>query len=195
MNPEQLLDCPESFHLDDAGLYLPSKGSLTCQGLGLVYRATDGLCVDGFEFSNRIVDNGKSVILGQLFGQNVSGLYTTTPFTYPAPMNSLGVGVGTTASANTDFQLATSTAPSIISIATYAMTASTGTGAATAVVTATWGTGVANFVWAEFGIFNGTVNGTSIMLDHNTSGDSPAFGTFNKTTAVSIQLQITISQS
>lgn len=178
------------FSLTDSGLYCP-KGALKTHAQFLVFRGDDGECIDGWETSNLIVDDGKSVMLGQLFGQNVTGLVNGNSFTYSAPMNSLGVGTDSTAAATTQFKLNPSVAgsTSLLAIASYTMTASSGSGASTALVTATWGTGTANFSWNEWGIFNGTTNGTSIMFDRS------VFGAFNKTSAVSIQLSVTISQS
>ncbi len=178
-----------------SGLWVPdSHGGLALRTRAVfeVIRAADGVCVDGWETANIIVDDGKSVMLGQLFGQNVSGLQGGNNFAYPAPMNTLGVGTDSTAAAVTQSKLNPGVAgsTSLIAIASYTMGAATGgAGSATAVVSATWGTGVANFSWNEWGIFNGTTNGTSLMFDRST------FGAFNKTSAVSIVLTVTITQS
>lgn len=174
-----------------AGLYVRDRCAWANVGTFLVYEGDSDKCIDGWESRNLVVDDGKSVILGQLFGQNVSGLVNGNTFTYAAPMNSLGVGTDATAAAVTQFQLNPSVAgsTSLIAITSYAITAASGSGPATAVVSATWGTGVANFSWNEWGIFNGTTNGTSVMFDR------AVITPYNKTTAVAIQLTVTVTQA
>jgi hypothetical protein len=60
------------------------------------------------------------------------------------------------------------------------------------VVTAirTFATGEANINWQECAMFNGSVNGTSVMLNR-----IAPIGAFNKTSAVSIGLTCTLTQS
>lgn len=189
----RVLSESDGFVLTEDGLYRPS-GAIRTHATFLVFDGNDGACLDGWETKNLVVDDGKSIMLGQLFGQNVSSLLNATnpTFTYPAPMNSLGVGDNSTAAATTNTQIGTSNA-SAIAIASYTMTASSGSGAATALVTATWGTGSANFSWNDWGILNGTATSggktTSQLFDRST------FGAFAKTTAVSIQLSVTLSQA
>lgn len=181
------------------GLYVPDREGWTNTGTFLVFDGDDGRCLDGWETYNLVVDNGKSVMLGQLFGQSVSSLWSSltlhgASFTYNTanngPMNSLGVGTDNTAAAGNHWQLnpVTAGSTSLIAITSYVMTAANAA-AATAAVTALWGTGTANFTWAEWGIFAGTTNGTSLMFDRS------VFGPFTKTSSVSIQLTATISQT
>lgn len=122
---------------------------------------------------NTIVTNGKGLLLDRLFGLAAAVAIT-----------SIGVGASATASAVGDTQLGT----------TPTLQTQDGTfpSRAALVVTnqGTFGTGAANINWQECALFNGNVNGTSTMLDR-----IAPIGPFTKTAAVSIILQITITQS
>lgn len=127
------------------------------------------------EKDNVIVTNGKGLLLDRLFG--IGG----------TAINSMGIGNSATAATSSDTQLGGSApAPVLQALDTVPPTR------AGLVVTcvSTFGTGVANQTWQECGLFNGTVNGTSVMLDR-----IAPIGPFTKTSAVSIVLTITITQS
>lgn len=129
---------------------------------------------------NLVVNKGKTRMLTQLAGT------TTAPFT------SMGVGVNNTAAGATDVRLdaaATGNVSLIACDATFPSVTADGTAPAVATFQATWGTGVANFQWNEWAIFNGTVNNTSIMYDRS------VFGPFTKSSSVSIVLSAAITQS
>lgn len=129
---------------------------------------------------NLIVNKGKTRMLTQLAGT------TTAPFT------SMGVGTDSTAAAATQTQLNPGVAGSVSLIAcdaTFPSVTADGTTPVVGTWQATWGTGVANFSWNEWAIFNGTTNGTSIMFDRS------VFGPFTKSAAVSIVLSAAVTQS
>lgn len=125
---------------------------------------------------NMIVNSGKNLALDRLF--SLSGP--------PAAIGSVGVGTDSTAAAVGQTQLNPSVAGSVL-----IQTADGGTSRTGQVVTiqSTFGTGVANFNWNEAGLFNGNVNGTSIMFNR------VIIGPFTKTSAVSIIYITTITQS
>lgn len=129
------------------------------------------------EGDNGIVTNGKNLILDRLFALNGP----------PAAVGNVGVGTDNTAFAVGQTQLNPSVAGSVL-----IQTADAGTSRSGSVVTiqSTFGTGVANFTWAECGLFNGNTNGTSTMLNR-----IAPIGPFTKTSAVSIIVIITITQS
>lgn len=122
---------------------------------------------------NIITTAGKGLLLDRLFA-----------LASAVAVTSIGVGASATAAVIGDTQLGTT--PTIIAQdATFPSRSSL-------VVTSqgTFGTGSANISWNECGLFNGTVNGTSVMLDR-----IAPIGPFTKTSAVSIVLQITVTQS
>lgn len=129
--------------------------------------------IDSFEGTNLVVTTGKSLLLDRLFAMGGP----------PTQVNSMGVGASATAAAVGDTQL--NTTPTILAF--DALPTRSGL-----VVTAirTFATGEGNVNWQELGLFNGTVNGTSIMLNR-----IAPIGPFNKTAAVSIVVTVTITQS
>jgi len=122
-------------------------------------------------YKNMIVTTGKNLTLDRLFGLSSAVAIT-----------SVGVGTGSGAAALTDTQL---TAGAVV------QTADLGTSRTGQVVTitSTFGTGVANFSWNEAGLFNGNVNGTSVMFNR------VVIGPFTKSGSVSIVYQTTVTQS
>lgn len=124
-----------------------------------------------------IVTNGKTLILDMLFG-----LASATKVT------AMGVGTDSTAFAVGQTQLNPSVSGSVLlqvfdggfpTIAAQVVTCQ-----------CTYATGSANFTWNEIGLFNGTTNGTSVMLDR-----IAPIGPFTKSSAVSIVAVVTITQS
>lgn len=128
--------------------------------------------VDHFEGDNLIVTTGKQLILDRLF--NLASAVAVT---------AMGVGASATAAAVGDTQL--NTTPTLLAFDSTPVRSGL-------VVTCvrTFGTGDANINWQELGLFNGTVNGTSVMLNR-----IAPIGPFNKTSAVSIVVTVTITQS
>jgi len=126
-------------------------------------------------YKNIIVTVGKNLTLDRLFGLSAAVAITS-------------VGVGTDSTAATVGQLQLN--PTVVGTV-LVQTADAGTVRAAQVVTitATFGTAVANFTWNEAGLFNGNVNGTSIMFNR------VVIGPFAKTAAVSIVYQTTVTQS
>lgn len=127
-------------------------------------------------YKNIIVTNGKNLVLDRLFG--LAGP--------PAAIAGVGVGTDSTAAAVGQTQLNPSVAGSVLIQAPDAGTARSGQ---TVTIKSTFGTGVANFTWNEAGLFNGTANGTSIMLNR------VIIGPFTKSSSVSIIYTTTISQA
>lgn len=128
--------------------------------------------VDHFEGDNLIVTTGKQLLLDRLFA--TAGM--------PGAISSMGVGASATAAVVGDSQLTTT--PTILAFDATA----TRSGLVITCVR-TFATGEANINWQELGLFNGTVNGTSIMLNR-----IAPIGPFNKTSAVSIVVTVTITQ-
>ncbi len=124
----------------------------------------------------RTVTAGKNLVLDRLF--SLSGP--------PAAVGNVGVGTDSTAAAVGQTQLNPSVSGSVL-----IQTADGGTARSSQTVTiaSTFGTGVANFAWNEYGLFNGNTNGTSTMFNR------VVIGPFTKTSAVSIVLQAQITQS
>lgn len=123
-----------------------------------------------------IVTNGKNLILDMTFGLNSQ-----------TKINSMGVGTDSTAFSATQTQLNPSVAGSV---SLQALDGGSPTRSAQVVTCqATFATGSANFTWNEIGLFNGTTNGTSTMLDRL------VIGPFTKTSAVSIVAVITVTQA
>lgn len=125
---------------------------------------------------NLIVTSGKDLVLDRLFG--LSGP--------PAAISSVGVGTDNTAAALGQTKLNPTVTGSVLIQTADAGTSRT---AETVTITSTFGTGVANFTWAEAGLFNGNVNGTSLMFNR------VVIGPFTKTSAVTIVYTTTILQS
>ncbi len=125
---------------------------------------------------NMIVNTGKNLALDRLFA--LSGP--------PASISSVGVGTDSTAAAVDQTQLNPSVAGSVLIQAVDGGTSRTGQ---VVTIQSTFGTGVANFIWNEAGLFNGTINGTSIMFNR------VIIGPFTKTSAVSIVYITTVTQS
>lgn len=127
--------------------------------------------VETFEGENLVVTTGKNLYLDRLFAMGGP----------PAAINSMGVGASATAAAVTDVQL--NTTPTLLAFDALPTRAGL-------VVTCirTFATAEANVNWQELGLFNGTVNGTSIMLNR-----IAPIGPFNKTSAVSIVVTVTIT--
>jgi hypothetical protein len=147
---------------------------------GDVVRDADGRVLNEkvweYQGKNLIVTNGKNLLLDRLFG--LSGP--------PTAITSVGVGTDSTAAAVGQTQLNPSVAGSVL-----IQTADAGTArsAQTVTIQSTFGTGVANFSWNECGLFNGNTNGTSTMFNRI------VIGPFTKSSAVSIVIQIQITQS
>lgn len=101
-------------------------------------------------------------------------------------ITSVGVGDDSTAAALGQTKLNPTVTGNVL-----IQTADAGTARAsqTVTITSTFGTGVANFVWNEAGLFNGNTNGTSVMFNR------VIIGPFSKSTAVSIVYVTTVSQS
>ena len=107
-----------------------------------------------WEGHNLITTNGKGLILDRLLGNAVA-----------AP-SAMGVGSGTTAPALADTQLqGASNFIQLFDDGTGGKFASPSRSGLTNSYFVTYGTGVANFDHRELAIFNGTVNGTSTMLN------------------------------
>jgi hypothetical protein len=123
-----------------------------------------------------MVTNGKQLVLDRMFGLSA----------VPA-ISAMGVGTDSTAYAVGQSQLNPSAAGSV-----YLQALDAGTARSGLVVTSTttYGTGVANFAWNEIALFNGTVNGTSTILDR-----IAPIGPFTKSSAVSIVAVIQITQA
>jgi hypothetical protein len=123
-----------------------------------------------------MVTNGKQLILDRTFG--LSGI---------TQISSMGVGTDSTAYAVGQAQLNPSVSGSV-----FLQNFDAGTSRTGLVVTATttYATGVANFAWAEIAMFNGIVNGTSVMLDR-----IAPIGPFTKSAAVSIVAVMQLTQA
>jgi hypothetical protein len=123
-----------------------------------------------------IVTNGKQLTLDRLFGLSAA-----------VAVGAMGVGTDSTAFAVGQSQLNPSVAGSVY---LQALDAGTARSALTVTATTTYATGVANFAWNEIGLFNGTTNGTSVMLDR-----IAPIGPFTKSAAVSIIAVVQITQA
>lgn len=128
--------------------------------------------VDHFEGDNLIVTTGKQLILDRVFGLSAA-----------VALSAMGVGASATAAAVGDTQLLTT--PTLLAFDSVP----TRSGLVVTCVR-TFATGEANINWQELGLFNGLVNGTSVMLNR-----IAPIGPFNKTSAVSIVVTVTITQS
>lgn len=129
--------------------------------------------VDRFEGDNLVVTTGKGLLLDRLFAMGGT----------PTQVTSMGVGATATAAVVADTQLGST--PTILAFDSLPVRA----GLVVTCIT-TFGTAVANISWNELAMFNGTVNGTSIMLNR-----IAPIGPFNKTSAVAIVVTVQITQS
>ena len=129
--------------------------------------------VDHFEGDNLIVTTGKQLLLDRLFALG-------TP---PGAVTAMGVGATAAAAIVGDTQLGSTPTIKVFD------SLPTRSGLVVTCIT-TFATGDANISWNELALFNGTVNGTSIMLNR-----IAPIGPFNKTSAVSIVVTVTITQS
>lgn len=127
--------------------------------------------IDELEGDNLVVTNGKGLLLDRLFG------ITATAVT------SMGVGATAAAAVVGDTQLGST--PTIKNFDALPIRA-----ALVVTCITTFLTTDANISWNELGMFNGTVNGTSVMLNR-----IAPIGPFNKTSAVSIVVTVTVTQS
>lgn len=132
--------------------------------------------VDVVEADNLVTTTGKGLLLDRLFALG-------TP---PGALTAMGVGNSATAAAVGDTQLGGATPSPDLRLFDALPTR------ASLVVTAirTYATAEGNMNWQEIALFNGTTNGTSVMFNR-----IAPIGAFNKTSAVSIQATITITQS
>jgi hypothetical protein len=150
-------------------------------------RRSDGILVrrnplllDSGWMDNGIATTGKDMLLNRLFATTVVNAMDSTN-------GNVGVGTDSTAFAAAQTKLNPSVSGTVL---LQTMDATFPSRVAEVVTTqSTFGTGVANFSWNECGLFNGPTNGTSTMFDRI------VIGPFSKTAAVSIVLQITITQS
>lgn len=129
------------------------------------------------EGENLVTTVGKGLLLDRLFNLG-------TP---PTQVNSMGVGTVSTAAAVTDTQMNQGGGGSS-ALQAFDSTPSRAGLVVTSVCT--YATGTANFAWAELGMFNGTVNGTSLMLNR-----IAPIGPFTKSASVSIAVTVTLTQS
>lgn len=127
--------------------------------------------VHEFEGENLVTTTGKGLILDRLFGLAAAVAVT-----------SCGVGATAAAAVVADTQLGST--PTILNFDALP----TRSGLVVTAIT-TFGTGSANINWNELAQFNGTVNGTSTMLNR-----IAPIGPFNKTSAVSIVTTTTLTQ-
>lgn len=127
--------------------------------------------LETIEGDNLVVTTGKNLYLERTFGVAGAG----------AAISAMGVGASATAAAVGDTQLGTT--PTLLPFD------STPTRAGLVVTCIrTFATSEANINWQELGLFNGTVNGTSVMFNR-----IAPIGPFNKTSAVSIVVTVTIT--
>lgn len=122
--------------------------------------------VDAHEGDNLVVTVGKQMILDRLFGLSAVGA-----------MSRIGVGTSATAAAAGNTSLTSGV------FVAYDATPTRSAEVVTCV--ATFGTGTANIVWAELGMDNGTTLLNRIA----------PIGPFTKTSAVSIVVTVTLTQS
>ncbi len=149
----------------DSGIYLPKHiGRILDQPVKVL------------EGENLVTTTGKSLLLDRLFALGAP----------PTQLNSMGVGNSATAAGVGDTQLGGATpAPDLRAF--DALPTRSGL-----VVTAirTYATTEGNMNWQEMGMFNGIVNGTSVLFNR-----IAPIGAFNKTSAVAIALTCTLTQS
>lgn len=133
--------------------------------------------VDRFEGDNLVTTAGKGLLLDRLFNM---------PATPAGALTAMGVGNSATAAAVGDTQLLGATP--VPDLRLYDALPTRSGLVATAI--RTYATAEGNMNWQELGLFNGVTNGTSTLFNRI----SP-IGPFNKTSAVSIVVTVTITQS
>lgn len=161
--------------VEKARLWTPDDGSALPVG-SLYQEVPSSPPVWEYEDDNLIVTVGKNLTLDRLFA--LSGP--------PAAIGHVGVGTDNAAAVVGQLQLNPVTAGSVL---IQVADGGTARSSQTVTIKSTFGTGVANFIWAETGAFNGTVNGTAIMLNRI------VIGPFTKTSAVSIIVTLTFTQA
>jgi len=124
---------------------------------------------------NMIVTTGKALTLNRLFGLSSAVAIT-----------SIGVGTDSTAAALSQIKLNPSVAGTVLIQTADAGTALVGT---TVTISSTFAPGVGTFQWNEAGLFNGNVNGTSVMFNRT------VIGPYTKQATDSIVYQIQVTQS
>lgn len=132
--------------------------------------------IDIFEGDNLVTTGGKGLLLDRL--------YETAGF--PAKISATGVGNSLTAAVVGDTQLLGAAPAPVLKVFDSVPTRA---GLVVTSVT-TFATGDGNQNWQELGEFNGVTNGISIMLNR-----IAPIGPFNKTSAVSIVVTVTLTQT
>jgi hypothetical protein len=127
--------------------------------------------VEHIEGNNIVTTTGKALYLDRLFGLGSA-----------IAVSAMGVGATDTPALVSDTQLGTT--PTIL---TFDLLPSRSGLSVTA--TRTFATGEANIVWAELALFNGTVNGSSVMFNR-----IAPIGPFTKTSALSLVVSVQITQ-
>lgn len=132
--------------------------------------------IDTFEGDNLVTTVGKGQLLDRLFALGAP----------PTQITGIGVGNSATTAVVGDTQLLGSApVPYLQAFDSLPTRASLVVTSVTTVATAN-----GNQNWQELGQFNGTVNGTSLLFNR-----IAPIGPFNKTSAVSIVVTVTITQS
>lgn len=129
--------------------------------------------IERIEQDNLVVTTGKGLLLDRLFALGGP----------PAALTHMGVGASATAAAIGDTQL--NTTPDLRAFDALPIRSSL-----TVTAIRTYATSEGNINWQEIALFNGSVNGTSIMFNR-----IAPIGPFTKTSAVSIEATVTITQS
>ena len=141
-----------------------------------VFEGDHGPLIDTIEGDNLIVTSGKGLLLDRLFA--IAG--------FGGAVNSMGVGNSATAAAAADTQLGGATPAPVLQALDSTPTRS-GLGVT---CISTFGTAVAKQNWQELALFNGVTNGTSVMFNR-----IAPIGPFNKTSAVSVVVTVSITQN
>jgi len=123
---------------------------------------------------------------------NLSSVPASTAV-YDATHTRLGVGNGTTAAAvgNTDLAAAAGSANRQFKLVDSGPTIGTSGGTGSIAWPATFGTGVGNFVWAEWCVDNGTADGTTVVATMINRAVPNSLIT--KTSAAAVTLTVTLS--
>ncbi len=172
----------------DIDYALPKHNGLAVTKSGLIIEAFEQVEVSG----NLLTIGGASVQWQTLLG-NGTGTAGQALTWYNNANAAIGVGDSSTAAADTQTNLQGAAAPTnrvrAAMDATYPLhTDTTGTvGSKTATFRSTFGTSLANFAWAEWGIFNSATDGTGRMLNRKVE----SLGT--KTSAATWVLTITLT--
>jgi hypothetical protein len=127
-------------------------------------------------WKNLVVTTGKDLVLDRLYSLGAP----------PGKLSATGVGTDVTAPAVNQTQLNPVVAGSVF-IKLYDALPTRAAEVVTSVTT--FAAGEANFTWAEAGLFNGTVNGTSIMFDRLL-----IVPTFPKTALITATITFSITQ-